>query len=513
MSEALPRSPAGSLNPWLVAVMISLAPFMEVLDTTIANVSLRHIAGSLGASQDESTWVLTSYLVSNSIVLPISGWLSKVLGRKRFYLICVVLFTASSVLCAFSSSLAMIIVARVLQGLGGGGLAPTAQSMLADSFTPDKRPQVFALFGFTIVVAPAVGPVLGGWLTDTLSWHWIFLINLPVGLIAFTLITIFIMEPAALRRETAALHKGGLNLDVTGLVLVALGFGSLQIFLDKFNLDDGFSSPFICALAALWVSSLSLLAVWEWQHPHPVMNVRLFKHRNFALCCVVMFIVGFIFLASTQLLPQMAQTLLGYDAQTSGMALALGGVATIIAMPLAGILTGRIVSARLLMALALLQMGLSLVRDSYFSPQMDFGFMSWARIEQVVAMPFIFIPLSALSYVGVPLTSTGEGAALFNQMRNIGSSVGVSFVTTLLAWRTQYHSAILTQSITPYSAVPAVHLLPLAQIANLVNQQANFLSYLDAFRVIGFMALLVWPVVLLLSPPPKRVPQQGVSTP
>ncbi|WP_298281305.1 DHA2 family efflux MFS transporter permease subunit [Acidocella sp.] len=499
--SALPRSPAGGFNPWMVAVMISLAPFMEVLDSTIANVSLTHIAGSLGAGQIESTWVLTSYLVSNSIILPISGWLARVLGRKRFYLISVVLFTASSVLCAMSTSLDMLIVARVMQGLGGGGLAPAAQSMLADSFPQEKRAQVFALFGFTIIVAPATGPVIGGWLTDTFSWHWIFLINLPIGLVAFTLIAIFVAEPALLVRERAALLKGGLRLDYLGLSLVALGFGTLQIFLDKFELDDGFSSPFICALAAVCAISLSLLVVWEWHHPQPVMNFRLFKITNFAVCCLVMFVVGFVFLASTQLLPQMAQTLLGYTATISGEALALGGMATISLMPVAGIITGRFVSPRLLMAGALIQMGVALLMDAHFSPLMSFADLSWARIVQVIAMPFIFIPISALSYVGVPPELSGEAAALFNQVRNIGSSVGVSFVTTLLAWRTQFHHERLAEAITPYANL---HGLSAAQIAPLLQRQASFASYLDVFHVIGLMAVLVWPVVLFLRSPPQR---------
>jgi DHA2 family multidrug resistance protein len=485
----------------MVAVMISLAPFMEVLDSTIANVSLTHIAGSLGAGLSESTWVLTSYLVSNSIILPISGWLARVVGRKRFYLISVVLFTASSVLCATATSLDMLIVARVLQGLGGGGLAPIAQSMLADSFPPEKRAQVFALFGFTIVVAPAVGPVIGGWLTDVFSWHWIFLINLPIGLIAFTLIVIFVAEPAILIKERAALLAGGLDLDYLGLVLVAVGFGTLQIFLDKFELDDGFSSPFICALCAVFTVCLSLLVVWEWHHPQPVMNFRLLKIRNFAICCLVMFIVGFVFLASTQLLPQMAQTLLGYNATTSGMALALGGLATISLMPISGYITGRFVSPRILLAGALLQMGGALMLDAHFSPLMSFSDLSWARITQVVAMPFIFIPISALSYVGMPPQLTGEAAAMFNQMRNIGSSVGVSFVTTLLAWRTQFHHERLGEAITPYANL---HGLTATQISPLLQQQASFASYLDVFHIIGLMAMVVWPVVLFLKSPPKR---------
>jgi MFS transporter, DHA2 family, multidrug resistance protein len=497
----LPRSPAGNYNPWAIACMLSLAPFMEVLDTTIANVALNHIAGSLAASQSESTWVLTSYLVSNSIVLPISGWLANVLGRKRFYMICVALFTASSVLCAFSTSLEMIIVARVLQGLGGGGLQPATQSMLADSFVPEKRAQVFALFGVTIIVAPATGPLIGGWLTDNLSWHWIFLINLPVGLVALTMSAIFISEPPLLVRERAELLARGLKMDYFGLFLVAAGFGALQIFLDKFELDDGFSSPFITALFAIFTVALSTLAVWEWGHPQPVMNFRLFMARNFAVSCVVMFFLGFLFLSSTQLLPQLAQTLLGYNAQTAGFSLALGGMATLLVVPVAGIISGRFVQPRLMIIFALLEMGWALLQDSHFAPNMSFDDFSQARIAQVLFLPFIFIPVAAGSYVGVPPRNNGEASALLNQMRNIGGSIGISFVTTMLAWRTQFHHARLAESITPYGSQ---HGMALPQIAAIVQEQANFVSYLDVFRILGIVALVIWPIVLFFKMPARR---------
>src|SRR6201999_897766 len=257
MAGPLPRSAAGNRNPWMIAVVVSIATFMEVLDVTIVNVALRHIAGSLAASLDESTWIVTSYLVSNAIVLPISGWLANVIGRKRFYMGCVALFTLSSLLCAVSSTLSMMLVARVLQGIGGGGLAPTEQSMFADSFPPEKRAQAFALYGLTVVSAPAIGPVLGGWLTDNLSWHWVFLINLPVGLLSLTLVGLLVVEPPILQQERRALLAKGLNIDVFGLVLVFLGFGTLQVLLDRYEIDDGFSSGFILALGV--ISSVSLV--------------------------------------------------------------------------------------------------------------------------------------------------------------------------------------------------------------------------------------------------------------
>jgi len=505
-SEDLPRSPAGNFNPWVIAAIVSLAPFMEVLDTTIANVALRNIAGSLAASQDESTWILTSYLVSNTIVLPISGWLANVLGRKRFYLICVALFTASSVACAFSTTLGMMLVARVFQGLGGGGLAPVTQSMLADAFPASKRAQAFSVFGVTVIAAPAIGPILGGYLTDNLSWHWIFLINLPVGLIAFTLISTFVSEPPLLIKERAALLREGIHFDFFGLFLVAVGFGVLQVFLDKFQEDDGFSSPFVLACFAIVVVSLSLLAVWEWEHPYPVMNLRLFKYRNFLIGNVMLFFVGFILLSSTQLLPQLTQSLLGYDSVTSGLALALGGMATIGLMPVAGFITGRIVPAKWLLFLGFMEIGFALLLQSGIVPGVDFGTLSFDRVLQVVALPFVFLPVNSMAYIGIPPRNNGEASALINQCRNLGSSVGISFVTTMLAWRTQFHHARLSESITPYGSL---HGLAVSQIAPIVQTQASFLSYLDMFRIVGLIAFAVCPFILLLKTPPKRA-DQGV---
>jgi DHA2 family multidrug resistance protein len=503
----LPRSPAGGYNPWLIAGIVSLAPFMEVLDTTIANVSLTHIAGSLAASQDESTWILTSYLVSNSIILPISGWLSQVLGRKRFYQICVAIFTISSVACAFSTSLSMMLIFRVIQGLGGGGLAPVTQSMLADSVVPEKRSQIFALLGFTIVAAPASGPFIGGWLTDNLSWHWIFLINLPVGLIAGTLIAIFVSEPPLLVKERQEMLKRGLQLDYLGLALVAIGFGCLQIFLDKYSEDDGFSSNFILAMFCIWVSTLSLLVIWELQHPQPVMNFRLFKYRNFALGNIVMFMMAVVLFTSTQMLPQLTQTLLGYNSETSGMALALGGLATIMLMPVSGFITGRYVPAKWLMLGAFVEISMALTLQSHMTMEVSFNTISWYRTLQVVALPFVFVPVTALCYVGVPPKNNGEASALMNQMRNIGSSTGISSVGTILAWRAQFHHSRLVESITPYSSL---HGMTASQIAPLVQTQAEFMSYLDIFHLIAIASLLICPIVLLLKSPPKTA-AQGAS--
>ncbi len=506
-APALPRSPAGPFNPWMVALMLSIAPFMELLDSTIANVSLTHIAGSLGASQQESTWILTSYLVSNTIVLPISGWLARVIGRKLFYQICVGLFTISSVLCAFSTSLEMIVVARCLQGIGGAGLAPVTQSMLADSFPPEKRGQVFALFGLTVVAAPATGPFVGGLLTDHLSWHWIFLINLPIGLVATTLIAIFVSEPPLLVLERKEFLKDGLRLDYLGLFLVAAGFGALQMFLDKFVEDDGFSSPFIVASGCLCIASLSLLVVWEWNHPRPVMNFRLFRFYNFAVGNILLLVLGFVMLSATQLLPQMTQSVMGYDSTTSGQVLGFSSIATIAIMPLAGFVTGRFIGPKWLVIGAFAEIGFALLLQSRVAPDVSFGDLAFNRVLMVAALPFLFVPINTVSYIGIPPRNNGEASALVNQMRNLGGSIGISFGAAMVSWRTQVHHARLAEAITPYSSL---HGMTISQIAQDVQNQAAFMSYLDMFRIVGIMSLLVCPVALLLRSP-RRPAAQGVT--
>jgi DHA2 family multidrug resistance protein len=498
---ALPRSAAGNRSPWLIAVIVSIATFMEVLDVTIVNVALRYIAGSLAVSQDESTWIVTSYLVSNAIVLPISGWLANVMGRKRFYMSCVALFTASSVLCALSTSLTMMLIARALQGIGGGGLAPTEQSIFADSFPVRKRAQAFALYGLTVVTAPAVGPTLGGWLTDAYSWHWCFLINLPIGLLSLALVHLFIVEPPALQRERKTLLRRGLRVDYVGFILVAVGFGALQIMLDRYNIDDGFASGFITTLGVITALSLGFLVVWELNHPQPVMDVRLLRARAFAISCIVMFAFGFMIVSTTQLLPQLSQTLLNYDAQTAGLTLGVAGVVSVVLMPISGLITGRLVQPKWLILMALVGTGLSLRSSAHLDLDISFWDISLVRVTQVMWLPFLFIPLSAVSYVGVPGNQTNEASALINLMRNLGGSVGVSFTTTMLEQREQFHHAMLATHITPYNGYSWP--TPLAPINAVVQGQATIMSYLDIFWMLGMLALCLWPLALFLPKMPK----------
>ena len=501
-SAALPRSAAGDRNPWLIAIVVSLATFMEVLDTTIANVSLRHIAGSLGASQDESTWVLTSYLISNAIILPISGWLSQLIGRKRFYMICVALFTVSSFLCAFAPNLGMMIVFRVLQGLGGGGLAPTEQSIFADTFPPEKRAAAFALYGVTVVVAPAIGPLLGGWLTETYSWHWIFLINLPVGALALTLIWFLVDEPQAIVDDTKQFRANFIP-DWLGFVLVALTFGCLQVVLDRFQQDDGFASLTITLFFAVTVFSAVALVWWELRHPQPVFDVRLFRFRSFAVACLLMFLLGFTLYSTTQLIPQLAQTLLGYNALQAGKALALGGLTAALIMPVAGIVSKKVPGKWLLMA-AFAVTGLAFLHTAHLNLLLGFSDLSMARVYQSVALPFLFVTLTTAGYVGIPADKNASASAIINLMRNLGGSVGVSIATAELAWRTQFHHARLSEHVSRFDVGPGSFAgSTLAAAQGAVQRQAQALSYFDVFWLFGVAALCVAPFALILKKPPE----------
>jgi DHA2 family multidrug resistance protein len=455
----------------------------------------------LAASLDESTWIITSYLVSNAVVLPISGWLANVIGRKRFYMGCVALFTFGSLLCAMSTSLSMILIARVVQGIGGGGLAPTEQSIFADTFPPEKRAQAFALYGLTVVTAPAVGPTLGGWLTDAYSWHWCFLINLPVGLLSLVLVQLFIVEPEALKQDRRRRLAGGLRIDYIGFALVAIGFGSLQIMLDRYERDDGFSSGFIAGLGITAAFCLLTLAVWELFQPQPAVNVRLMRSSAFAISCVVMLLFGFILISTTQLLPQLSQTLMGYDATLSGLTLGLGGMATLLLMPIAGAVTGRLIQPKWLIMAALAGTGWALWRASGLDLQVTFWDLAMLRVSQVVWLPFVFIPLSAVSYVGVPPDRTNEASAMINLMRNLGGSVGVSFTTTMLQQRLQFHHERLAEHITAYNGYGWN--TPLPPIDAVIQSQAGIMSYLDIFWMLGMLGLIVWPLALFLPRLPK----------
>jgi DHA2 family multidrug resistance protein len=417
---------------------------MEVLDTSIANVALPYVAGSLGASTDESTWILTSYLVSNAIVLPISGWFASVLGRKRFFMICLTIFTLSSLLCGVAPSLGAIILFRVMQGAGGGGLQPMAQSILADTFPPEKRGLAFALYGVTVVVAPTVGPTLGGWITDNYTWRWIFFINLPVGILALFLVFRLIQDPPWAKRVAGA----GVKIDYIGVALLTLGVGALQVMLDKGQEEDWFASHFILILAAVAGVGLVSLVIWEWFYREPIVEVRLFKNLNFLGANAMMFILGIMLFSSLVMMPLFLQTLMGYTAESAGLVLSGGGLVLLFLMPIAGTLASK-VQVRYIIAFGWLALSLAMYYSTqYLDLEISFRAASLMRVVQVFGLGFLFVPITLVSYVGMPAEKSNSVAGLVNFMRNIGSSIGTSMVTTLIARRAQFHQVYLAAHAT-----------------------------------------------------------------
>jgi DHA2 family multidrug resistance protein len=487
------------VNPWLIAFIVSLAAFMEVLDTSIANVALPHIAGNLGASSDESTWVLTSYLVSNAIILPITGWFVSLIGRKRFFLICILLFTISSLLCGIAPTLPFLLLARVIQGAGGGGLQPMAQAILADTFPPEKRGQAFSVYAVTAIVAPAIGPTLGGWITDNYTWRWIFLMNLPVGILALFLVVTFVEDPPFLRRTTLKESK----VDYIGFGLLAIGVGFLQIVLDKGQEDDWFGSHFILTLSIISAICLVVLVFWELYIKEPILDVRLFKNTNFATSSLMMFMVGAASFSTTVLMPQFLQSLMGYTAEEAGMVLSMAAVVLLIELPLVGRLTTHI-QARSLMAFGWGMLTLAM----FFSTRrvdLEISFVSaaWLRVAQYVPMGFIFIPATMVAYLGIPREKSNAVAGLVNFVRNMGSSVGTSAVTTILARRAQVHQVMLAnhtgltnplmQNSTGGLAAqlsisggnPQGQVMAYGQLYRVMQSQASVLSYIDTFWLLG----------------------------
>jgi DHA2 family multidrug resistance protein len=502
-----------AVNPWIIAIAVTLATFMEVLDTSIANVALPHIAGSLSAGQDESTWVLTSYLVSNAIVLPLSGWLSSIVGRKRFYMGCVALFTVSSFLCGFAPNLPALIIFRILQGAGGGGLQPSEQAILADTFPPAKRGMAFAVYGIAVVMAPAIGPTLGGWITDNYSWRWIFFVNIPVGILSLVLTSRLIQDPPYFRRRKLSETR----IDYIGLGFVALGLGALQIVLDKGQRDDWFESNFILILAIVSAVSLLFVIWWEWRHKDPIIDLHLFGDRTFAVSNLLMFMLGFALLGSTLLLPLFLQTLMGYTAELSGMALSPGGFVIMVCMPIVGWLLSRY-DARYLLLFGLAMLSFSLFHMTNFNLEIDFRTAVFARMLQAVGLAFLFVPINTSAYAHLPREKNNAASGLMNLARNIGGSVGISFVTTMLDRRAQKHMSDLMSHLSNSNAQFQATLRGMAQqfvshgsspadaqrqayamIQNAVQRQATMLSYLDNFHILGYAILAMIPMVFLMK--------------
>lgn len=485
MEPHLPRSAAGHHNPWLVAVVASIATFMEVLDTTVASVSLYHIAASMGVSYNESLWVITCYMVANALILPVSGWLANALGRKRYYMISVALFTLASFLCSVAPTLEWLILARVLQGIGGGGLAPVEQSILVDSFSEKKRPQAFALYGVAVLVAPAIGPLVGGMLTDALSWHWVFLINVPIGLLSLVLCYYLIDEPPLLVSERKQRKVEGMRIDYIGLLLIIVGFSALQLCLDRFDLYDGFDSVFIIVTALTAFVCLSFLPLWEWFHPQPILDIRLFLHRNFATGSLLMFLIGILVVSTTQLLPQMTQELMGYDAWTAGLTLGAGGGAIMLSMIVTGVVASKLSSQRFLVLLGLLVSAFSLWHFSRLTPDIDFSSLIWARVLQVIGLPLILIPVAALSFKGLAGHKSNEASAISTLLRNLGGSIGIAWVVNLMHQRTHLHYERLGEHLTAADTV----MFTVQTLGEALYKQARMMAYLDIYWIMAVVAL------------------------
>jgi DHA2 family multidrug resistance protein len=510
------RSAAGNRNPWLVAVVVSLATFMVVLDTAIANVSLRYIAGSLAASVDESTWIVSTYLIANAVILPASGWLSNVVGRKRFYMICVAVFTVSSLLCGLAPSLGALIFFRILQGLGGGGMPTSEQAILADTFPPEKRGQAFAIYGVAVIVAPTIGPTLGGWITDNFSWHWIFFINVPIGILSLGLVHWLVDEPEALQRERQERLAGGLKVDWIGFALIALTLGCLEVVLDRGQIDDWFKSTTIVTFSTLAAISCLLFIPWELSQEDPIMDIRLLFQRQFGMSFVVMLTIGAILFGSNQIMPQLLQTTFPYTAMLSGLAMMPGGFAMLVMMPVVGQISGR-VQPKYLIALGLFGIVLSMWHSTSLTPDASFDYFAWLRIYQVIGLPFLFIPINTVAYDGLPPDKTNQASALMNVARNLGGGVGISLANVELSEREQFHQSRLVENTIPTShgfqstlhqatqyfmqhgaSAGDAHKQAMAFINHAIGTQATILAYIDVFDLSAIVAAVLIPIVLIM---------------
>lgn len=507
------------MNPWIIALTVTLATFMELLDTSIANVSLPYIAGGLGRSYDEVTWILTTYLVANAVVLPMSAWLSRVLGRKNYYLLCVALFTTTSLLCGLAPSLGIMLFARVLQGIGGGGLAPVEQAILVDTFPPAKRAAAFALYTMAIVTAPAIGPVLGGWITDNYNWRWVFFINIPVGILSMILTSRFVHDPPAFaeERRTVRTSNGKLRVDAIGIALIGLGSGALEIVLDRGEIDDWFGSRFIAFTCSLAVVCLVTAVIWELRQEDPVIEFRLLKIPNFAIANLFYFIFGFGLFASTTMIPQILQTLYGYRAIDAGLVLGPGAfVITLLAPVGAQILQRGVIQPRYLLFAAIVVVGISFLHYGHFNLETDYGHYAWARALQGLGYAFFFVPLTMIAYSQLKPDQNNKASSITNFFRNWGGSFGIAFINTASDRRLEFHQSVVgstlpgsslgtqqqLKSISQYLQVHGMRAADASQAAygylySRFEAQVHLLAFMDCFHVMGVITLIAAPIVLL----------------
>ena len=518
MSAAEAAAPAAGAtwkpqhNPWFIAVAVTLAAFMEILDTTIVNVALPHIAGSLSSSSDEATWALTSYLVANGIVLTISGWLGDMLGRKRYFIICIAMFTVCSFLCGTSTSLTQLIVFRLAQGFFGGGLQPNQQSIILDTFPPAKRSAAFGVAAIATVVAPVLGPTLGGYITDQVTWRWIFFLNVPVGILAVFLVSVLVEDPPWEK------NKKSRGIDYIGLSLITLGLGSFQIMMDRGEDAGWFESGFIWLMAL--VAFLGILGAIGWLlvAKKPIVDLEVFKDRNFSTGCLMIGATGAILYASAVIIPQFAQQTLQYTATWAGLVLSPGGVAVIILIPIVGRLM-TVLQTRYVIALGFTVMGIGLTYSSGLAPNIDFRTLVMMRTLQTAALAFLFVPISTVAYLTLPRELNGDGAALFAMFRNVFGSIGISLSTAQITQRSQVHQTYLSQWASPfhqpYQALiasyeqtlramgrvgNAAHDVAVGHVYQAYRLQATVLAYSDVFYYCAIIAFLMVPLCFLISP-------------
>jgi len=520
-SESLSASPLvrPAVNPWLIAFTVMLATFMEVLDTSIATVALPHIAGSLSAGVDESTWVLTSYLVSNAIVLPLTGWFSRMFGRKSFYMSCVLIFIVSSLLCGVATSLPLLVFFRIVQGAGGGGLQPVSQAILVESFPRAKQGMAMAVYGMGVVVAPIVGPTLGGWITDNYSWRWIFLINIPVGLLSLFLTSTLIHDPPHVARNE---NGKKVRIDYIGLGLLSVGLGFLQVVLDKGQRDDWFGSNFIVWCTLVCGVSLVGAVLWELRQKEPVVELHLFKDRNYATATLLMFLLGVVLYGSTVLLPVLLQTLVGYTAQLSGLVLSPGAMVTLISLPIVGWLLTR-VQPRWLVISGLVVLSTGMFQLAYIN--LTTGYWTFVTLWMISrgGLGFLFVPINVAAFSFVPKERMNNATGLINLARNIGGSVGISLVTTIQARLAQKHQADLVSHMTPLNPRYLADLHGLtamlqekgssaadaaqqagALLYGELQRQAAMLSFIDVFWILGVICLMMIPCMFLVKTAPPH---------
>jgi DHA2 family multidrug resistance protein len=520
----LSRSRAGE-NPWVVAGIVVVPTFMEVLDTTITVVALRYIAGGLSATVDDGEWVITSYLAANAIILPITGWLSAHLGRRNYFMLSIAVFTLASALCGMATSLGQLILFRVLQGLAGGGLQPSSQGVLLDAFPREKQGVAMTLFGLAALIAPVVGPTLGGWITDSYSWRWVFFINVPVGLLALAACYAELRDPDYLTKQRTEIRKQPFRFDTIGLTLLVIAMVCWEVMLSKGQEWDWLGDPFwrVQTLAILFAAGLAGLIVWELRHPNPLVNFRPLAERNFAACCIIVFCAFAVLYAASTSLPGLLQSLFGYDALSAGLVMSPAGFFAVVTMPFVGRLLGRGTDARWLIAAGLLTMA----AGNYWMSQMNLdispGQVVWPRVVLIVGLSMCFAPANVAAYLYTPLALRGAAVGLLSLLRNEGGSVGTSMAQTIQERRDQFHTLRLGEYLDPLNAAvqsfitharallqtgdaALLNLLPWQEIETLRQQQASALAYFDVFWLLAVVMLALVPAVLLMK---RSVAEKG----